>query len=102
MEQLADAFSHSMQNSSAIRLLLLGVVEKATRYPIGCEGVLGWWPREDENIPSGISKGYSQLLNLFLQKPRHDLASLATYVLHRLRFYEVAARYEVCIQFACT
>ncbi|XP_043816325.1 protein virilizer homolog isoform X2 [Manihot esculenta] len=97
MEQLADAFSLSMQNSSAIRLLLLGVVEKATRYPIGCEGVLGWWPREDENIPSGISKGYSQLLNLFLQKPWHDLASLATYVLHRLRFYEVAARYECAV-----
>ncbi|KAF2323825.1 hypothetical protein GH714_042410 [Hevea brasiliensis] len=40
MGQLADAFSHGMQNSSATLLLLLGVIEKATRYPIGCEGIL--------------------------------------------------------------
>ncbi|CAK7342049.1 unnamed protein product [Dovyalis caffra] len=94
MEQLAHIFSHEMQNSSAIILLLLGVIEQATRHPIGCEGFLGWWPREDESIPSGTSKGYSQLLKLFLQKPQHDVASLATYVLHRLRFYEVVSRYE--------
>ncbi|KAG8501130.1 hypothetical protein CXB51_003259 [Gossypium anomalum] len=28
------------------------------------------------------------------KKPRHDVASLATYILHRLRFYEVISRYE--------
>lgn len=99
MEELAHVFSHGMQNSSAIILLLLGVIEQATRYPIGCEGILGWWPREDENVPSGVSKGYSQLLKLFLKRPQHDVASLATYVLHRLRFYEVASRYEVHFQF---
>lgn len=97
MEQLAHIFSNEVQNSSAIILLSLGVVEQATRHPIGCEGFLGWWPREDENIPSGTSKGYSQLLKLVLQRPQHDVASLATYVLHRLRFYEVVSRYEFSV-----
>ncbi|KAK8562208.1 hypothetical protein V6N12_049255 [Hibiscus sabdariffa] len=94
MDQLAYLFDHQMQNSTAITLLLLGVIEQATRHYVGCEGYLGWWPREDENIPSGTSDGYSHLLKLLLQKPRHDVASLATYVLHRLRFYEVVSRYE--------
>ncbi|KAJ0027672.1 hypothetical protein Pint_36158 [Pistacia integerrima] len=97
MDQLAYVFSHDMVNSTTIRLLLLGVIEQATRHSVGCEGFLGWWPREDENIPSGISEGYSRLLNLLLQKPRHDVASLATFVLHRLRFYEVASRYESAV-----
>ncbi|XVF76085.1 hypothetical protein PTKIN_Ptkin13bG0237800 [Pterospermum kingtungense] len=94
MDQLAYLFDHEMQKSAAVTLLLLGVIEQATRYSLGCEGFLGWWPREDENIPSGTSDGYSHLLKLLLQKPRHDVASLATYVLHRLRFYEVVSRYE--------
>ncbi|XWS66566.1 hypothetical protein CRYUN_Cryun05aG0210500 [Craigia yunnanensis] len=94
MDQLAYLFDHDMQKSIAITLLLLGIIEQATRHSIGCEGFLGWWPREDENIPSGTSNGYSHLLKLLLQKPRHDVASLATYVLHRLRFYEVISRYE--------
>ncbi|EEF38272.1 conserved hypothetical protein [Ricinus communis] len=97
MEHLADIFSRDMHDFSAIMLLLLGVIEQATRHSIGCEGILGWWPREDENIPSGISKGYSQLLKLLLRKPRHDIASMVTYVLHRLRFYEVASRYECAV-----
>lgn len=96
MDQLAYLFDHDMQKSSAVTLLLLGVIEQATRHSVGCEGFLGWWPREDENIPSGTSDGYSHLLKLLLQKPRHDVASLAIYVLHRLRFYEVVSRYEVC------
>ncbi|KAB2034801.1 hypothetical protein ES319_D04G109100v1 [Gossypium barbadense] len=94
MDQLAYLFDHQMQNSITITLLLLGVIEQATRHSVGCEGFLGWWPREDENIPSGTSDGYSYLLKLLLQKPRHDVASLATYILHRLRFYEVISRYE--------
>lgn len=99
MDQLAHLFRHDKQNSTAITLLLLGVIEQATRYSIGCEGFFGWWPREDENVPSGISEGYSQLLKLLLQKPCHDVGSLATHVLHRLRFYEVASRYEVSFEF---
>lgn len=99
LEQVTHFFLHEKLNSTAITLLLLGVVEQATRFSIGCEGFFGWWPREDENVPSGISEGYSQLLKLLLQKPRHDVASLASYVLHRLRFYEVASRYEVCMEF---
>lgn len=95
MEQLAHVFCHEMQKSTTITLLLLGVIERATRHAIGCEGFLGWWPREDENVPAGSSEGYSQILKLLLQKQRHDVASLATYVLHRLRSYEVASRYEV-------
>ncbi|XP_065856562.1 protein virilizer homolog [Euphorbia lathyris] len=97
LDQLTDIFSCDTHDSSSIMLLLLGVIEQATRHPIGCEGILGWWPREDENIPSGISKGYSQLLKLLLKKPPHDLACLATRVLHRLRFYEVASRYECAV-----
>ncbi|KAK7278744.1 hypothetical protein RJT34_23780 [Clitoria ternatea] len=97
MEQLAVFFSKDGQNSTTIMLLLLGVVEQATRHSVGCEGFLGWWPREDESIPSGISEGYSHLVKLILSKPRHDVASLATYLLHRLRFYEVASRYESAV-----
>jgi hypothetical protein len=95
MQQIEMFFSKDGQNSTTITLLLLGVVERATRYSVGCEGFLGWWPREDESIPSGVSEGYSHLVKLILSKPRHDVASLATYLLHRLRFYEVASRYEV-------
>ncbi|KAK2655362.1 hypothetical protein Ddye_008414 [Dipteronia dyeriana] len=97
MDQLAYVFSHGTGNSSSITLLLLGVIEQATQHSIGCEGFLGWWPREDENIPSGVSEGYSRLLNLLLQKPHHDVASLVISVLHRLRFYEVASRYESAV-----
>ncbi|XP_050380186.1 protein virilizer homolog [Argentina anserina] len=94
MEQLVHVFSRDKHNSTATTLLLLGVIEKATQHSFGCEGFLGWWPREDENILSGVSDGYSRLLNLLLQKQRHDVASCATYVLHRLRFYEVTSRFE--------
>lgn len=93
MDQIAHLFSYG-EKSTTITLLLLGVIEQATRHSIGCEGYLGWWPREDESIPSGTSDRYGNLLRLLLQKPRHDVASLATYILHRLRFYEVASRYE--------
>lgn len=95
MKQLGFIFGHGIKNSSAVTLMLLGVVEQATRHSIGCEGFLGWWPREDENVPSGVSEGYNQLLKLLLQKQRHDIASLSTFILHRMRCYEVAARYEV-------
>lgn len=97
MEHLVFLLGKEIQNSATVTLMLLGVVEQATRYSVGCEGVLGWWPREDETVPSGISEGYSQLLKLLMQKQRHDIAALATYVLHRLRFYEVAARYECVV-----
>ncbi|VVA15380.1 PREDICTED: embryo defective 2016 [Prunus dulcis] len=97
MEQLVHVFCRDEQISTATTLLLLGVVEKATQHSFGCEGFLGWWPREDENKLSGVSDGYSKLLNLLLQKQRHDVASCATYVLHRLRFYEVASRFECAV-----
>ncbi|XP_055825859.1 protein virilizer homolog isoform X2 [Solanum dulcamara] len=97
MEQLGYAFSSSLRNSNALKLLHLGVIEQATRHSVGCEGFLGWWPREDENIPSGTSERYNQLLKLLLHNQRHDVASLATYILHRLRFYEVSSRYECSI-----
>lgn len=97
MEKLGYAFSHDMLNSASLRLVLLGVVEQATRHSIGCEGFLGWWPREDENIPPGISEGYNQLLKLLLENQRHDVASIVTYILNRLRFYEIASRYEFAV-----
>ncbi|KAL3642732.1 hypothetical protein CASFOL_013547 [Castilleja foliolosa] len=96
MNQLGYIFTYRLQNSTTLTLLLLGVIERATLHSIGCEGFLGWWPREDESMPVGISDGYNQLLKLLLENQRHDVASLATYILHRLRFYEVACRYE-CI-----
>ncbi|VFQ78896.1 unnamed protein product [Cuscuta campestris] len=91
MELLGYAY---LQNSTALKLMLLGVIEQATRHSVGCEGFLGWWPRKDESVPSGISNGYNQLLKLLIKCQRHDVASLSTYVLHRIRFYEVACRYE--------
>ncbi|GAB4834106.1 hypothetical protein Ancab_032360 [Ancistrocladus abbreviatus] len=94
MEQLTAFLSNEIHSSTAVTLVLLGVVEQATRYSVGCEGFLGWWPREDETFPSGASEGYSQLLKLLMQKQRHDIASLTSYILHRLRFYEVASRFE--------
>ncbi|CAI9097590.1 OLC1v1034059C1 [Oldenlandia corymbosa var. corymbosa] len=97
MKKLSLAFNHDIENSLSLRLLLLGVVEQATRHSIGCEGFLGWWPREDESIPSGTSEGYNQLLRLLLQSQRHDVASLTAYILNRLHFYEVASRYEWAI-----
>lgn len=98
MEQIIHIISQETQRSAAIVLMLLGIIEHATRHAIGCEGFLGWWPREDENVPVGNSEGYSHLLSLLLLKSRSDVASLATYVLHRLRLYEIISRYEVCIQ----
>ncbi|CAA0831811.1 embryo defective 2016 [Striga hermonthica] len=96
MTQLGYVFANRMKNSTTLALLLLGVIERATSHSVGCEGFLGWWPREDERIPDGTSEGYNQLLKMLLENQRHDVASLATYLLHRMRLYEVACRYE-CI-----
>lgn len=96
MKQLTDIFCTKV-HSSAATLMLLGVIEQATRHSIGCEGFLNWWPREDDKIPIVTSEGYNQLLRLLMQKPRHDVAFLATYILHRARFYEVASRYEFAV-----
>lgn len=96
MEHLVHAFHHETQKSTAVTLMLLGVIERATRYGTGCEGFLGWWPR-DEIVPVGNSEGYSQILKLLLQKQRHDVASLSAYLLHRLRFYEVVSKYESAV-----
>ncbi|KAF7145926.1 hypothetical protein RHSIM_Rhsim04G0136900 [Rhododendron simsii] len=86
MEQLRYIIIHDVQNSHAITLMVLGVVEQAMRHSIGCEGFLGWWPCEDESIPSGTSVDYNEFFELLLQKQPHDVASLATHILHRLRF----------------
>ncbi|CAF2126381.1 unnamed protein product [Brassica napus] len=97
MDQLVFLFGPDVQNSTTITLLLLGVVEQATRHAVGCEGFLGWWPREDGSIPSGKSEGYCLLLKLLMQKPCHEVASLAIYILHRLRIYEIVSRYEFAV-----
>lgn len=97
LEQVAHVFGHDRQNSTATTLLLLGLVEQATGYSFGCEGFLGWWPREDENFPTGTSEGYTGLVNLLLEPPRYAVASLATNVLYRLRFYEVVSRFESAV-----
>ncbi|KFK37974.1 hypothetical protein AALP_AA3G054100 [Arabis alpina] len=97
MDHLVFLLGHDVQNSTTITLLLLGVVEQATRHSVGCEGFLGWWPREDGSIPSGKSEGYCLLLKLLMQKPCHEVASLAIYILRRLRIYEVISRYEVAV-----
>ncbi|KAK6147265.1 hypothetical protein DH2020_018177 [Rehmannia glutinosa] len=76
MKQLGYVFTHRVQNSTTLTLLLLGVIERATLHSIGCEGFLGWWPREDETVPDSTSDGYNQLLKLLLENQRHDVASL--------------------------
>lgn len=95
MKQLVYILTHRIHNSTSLTLLLLGAIEQATMHSVGCEAFLGWWPREDGNIPAGTSDGYNQLLKLLVDNQRHDVASLATSILQRIRFYEVACRYEV-------
>ncbi|XP_042045920.1 protein virilizer homolog isoform X2 [Salvia splendens] len=97
MKQLVYILTHRTHNSTSLTLLLLGVIEQATMHSVGCEALLGWWPREDENIPAGTSDGYNQILNLLLNNQRHDVASLATAVLQRIRFYEIACRSECAV-----
>ncbi|KAL5218709.1 hypothetical protein ABZP36_019393 [Zizania latifolia] len=98
MEQIINLLCWKTPISPATTLLLLGIVEHATRHVVGCEAFLGWWPRSDNNdIPIGTSVGYCSLLKLILEKERHDIASLATYVLQRLRFYEILSRYESAV-----
>lgn len=97
MEQLAAMLGHLLHGSTAYTLVLLGAVDIATQHAIGCEGFLGWWPREDENVPTSNSEGYSNLLKLLFTKQRHDVASLATNILQRLRFYESASKYESAV-----
>lgn len=98
MEQIVNLLCWKTPKSTATTLLLLGIVENATRHGVGCEAFLGWWPRNDQNcIPTGSSDGYCSLLKLLLEKERHDIASRATYLLQRLRFYEILSRYESAV-----
>ncbi|EPS68683.1 hypothetical protein M569_06085, partial [Genlisea aurea] len=94
MEHLVQFFTHQMKNYASLQLLILGVIDQATRHSVGCEGLLGWWPLEDEIPPACTSNGYNLVLKLLLESQRHDVASLATQILHRIRLYEVACRYE--------
>ncbi|KAL6842285.1 hypothetical protein ACP4OV_027933 [Aristida adscensionis] len=98
MELIINLLCWKTPKSAATTLLLLSIVEHATRYGFGCEAFLGWWPRSDDRgIPIGSSDGYCSLLKLLLDKERHDIASLATYVLQRLRFYEILSKYESAV-----
>ncbi|KAG0494568.1 hypothetical protein HPP92_005562 [Vanilla planifolia] len=97
MEHIVSLLGDDMQGTTAFTLLLLGVVETVTRHAVGCEAFLGWWPRNDDYVPVSKSEGYSNLLKLLLRKQRHDVASLASYILHRLRIYELASRYELSV-----
>ena len=97
MEKVCNILSSDFQRSTGTALLLLCTIEQATRHSIGCEAFLGWWPRKGIDVPIDNSDSYCHLLSLLIQKKRHDVASLATYILHRLRFYEVSARYEVLL-----
>jgi hypothetical protein len=95
MDKIIQLLSVEIQDSTFFTLLLVSIVECATRHGIGCEAFLGWWSHGDQTIPLHASLGYTLLLRLLLEKQRHDIASLATYVLHRLRFFETLSRYEV-------
>ncbi|KAI5394215.1 hypothetical protein KIW84_061062 [Lathyrus oleraceus] len=55
------------------------------------------WSKSIEKHPLGFSESYCRLLELMLSKPRHDVASLATYLLYRLIFYGFASRYESAV-----
>lgn len=95
MDQIIHLLHREIPKSTATTLLLLLIIECATRHGIGCESFLGWWPRRDFVVPFRVSDGYCYLLELLLEKQRDDIASLSTYVLHRLRFFEILSRYEV-------
>lgn len=96
MEQIINLLCWKTPKSAATTLLLISIVEHVTRYGFGCEAFLGWWLRSDHNsIPACSSNGYCSLLKLLLEEERHDIASLATYVLQRLRFFEILSKYEV-------
>jgi hypothetical protein len=96
MEQIINLLCWKTSKSAATTLLILSIVERATRHGFGCEAFLGWWPRSDHNnIPICSSDGYCSLLKLLLEKERRDIASLSTYVLQRLRFFEILSKYEV-------
>ncbi|KAH0460140.1 hypothetical protein IEQ34_010803 [Dendrobium chrysotoxum] len=97
IERIVTLLGDEMQCSTAFTLLLLGVIENVTRHAVGCEAFLGWWPRNGDNVPATKSEGYCNLLKLLLRKQRHDVAYLASYVLHRLRIYELASRYEFLV-----
>lgn len=98
MEQINNLLCSKTPKTAATTLLLLSIVENATRHVVGCEAFLGWWPRCDHSsIPTGSSSGYCSLLKLLMEKERHDIASLATYILQRLRFYEILSRYESAV-----
>ncbi|KAJ4781842.1 embryo defective 2016 [Rhynchospora pubera] len=99
MEKIIQLLSLNMQESTFLTLLLVSIIECATRHGIGCEAFLGWWPRGDETIPARASVGYTLLLKLLFEKQRHDIAVMATYVLHRLRFYETLSRFESAVVF---
>ncbi|XP_031496398.1 protein virilizer homolog isoform X2 [Nymphaea colorata] len=97
MNYLSCLFLDDTPRSTGTSLMLLGVIECITRHAIGCEAFLGWWPRPDVNVPAGTSDGYCYILKLLLHKQRHDIASLAMYILRRLRLYEIAAKFESAV-----
>ncbi|CAN6455259.1 unnamed protein product [Victoria cruziana] len=97
MNDLSCLFLDDTPRSTGTTLMLLGVIESITRHSIGCEAFLGWWPRPDENVPAGTSEGYCYILKLLLHKQQHEIASLAMYILHRLRLYEVATKFESAV-----
>ncbi|KAH9287987.1 hypothetical protein KI387_032104, partial [Taxus chinensis] len=94
MQHLINVLLHYLGRSTVITLLTLGVVERACRYAVGCEAFLGWVRRKGEIIATGTSEGYSTLLKLLLQRPRHNIACLVTSILHRLRAYEIMVKFE--------
>ncbi|OAY73037.1 hypothetical protein ACMD2_02584 [Ananas comosus] len=102
MDQIIHLLHREIPKSTATTLLLLLIIECATRHGIGCESFLGWWPRRDFVVPFRVSDGYCYLLELLLEKQRDDIASLSTYVLHRLRFFEILSRYESAVVFLLT
>ncbi|XP_057830366.2 protein virilizer homolog isoform X1 [Cryptomeria japonica] len=94
MQYLINVLQHDLGRSTSTTLLALGVVEHACRYAVGCEAFLGWVRRKGESVPTGTSEGYSTLLKLLLQRPRHSVACLVTKLLHRLRAYEIMVKFE--------
>ncbi|KAJ3682983.1 hypothetical protein LUZ60_013210 [Juncus effusus] len=97
MNKIIQLISQETKESTFITLLVVSIIECGTRHGIGCESFLGWSPAGGGPVPVRTSQGYSCLLRLLLEKQRHDVASLATYVLHRLHFYETLSRFESAI-----
>lgn len=93
---LMNVLQCTSAESSATALLVLGAVKCACQHAFACEALLGWWPPKttSTDAKSRASVGYCVILKLLLQTKRHNVAQLASQVLHCLHAYEVVSEFQ--------